>query len=89
MKRRRSAQFGHRRQEAVAVQTGEHCPVSGWWYPVLEVSLPPAQAQFFGEGSIMPAFGGNPTLWLPSPSQSESLPSPSQSESAFLKELAL
>jgi hypothetical protein len=54
--------------EKAAVRTGEHCPDSGWWHPVQpEVATAlvadASGARFIGEGSVMPAAGGKPTLW--------------------------
>ncbi|MDQ1056440.1 hypothetical protein QFZ23_000341 [Arthrobacter globiformis] len=71
MKRRRPATAATQR-EATAVRTGEHCPQTGWWYPLQSESAEPAPAEpglapwFVGQGSVMPAIGGSPSLWLPS-----------------------
>lgn len=53
-----------------AVRTGEHCPESGWWYPAQRqvaeaTSVATSTARFISEGTVMPAAGGGPTLWLP------------------------
>lgn len=54
------------RSRTVAVRTGEHCPVSGWWYPVhREMITADAQAVFVGRGSLMPATDGAPASWIP------------------------
>ncbi|MFF2315259.1 hypothetical protein ACFVTE_03220 [Arthrobacter sp. NPDC058097] len=47
-----------------AVRTGEHCPQSGWWVP-LGSGSDGADARFIGEGSVMPAVGAGPALWVP------------------------
>ncbi|MDQ0862841.1 hypothetical protein QF036_000422 [Arthrobacter globiformis] len=58
--------------EAAAVRTGEHCPQTGWWYPLQAEPAAPASAaagltqRYVGQGSVMPAIGGSPSLWLPS-----------------------
>ncbi|MFE5837626.1 hypothetical protein [Arthrobacter sp. NPDC056493] len=60
---------------AVAVRTGEHCPQTGWWYPLQSASVGAGPAEptsaatgpaprFVGQGSVMPAVGGSPSLWL-------------------------
>lgn len=71
MKRRRPAPAAAR-SEATAVRAGEHCPQTGWWYPLQDEPVAPASAapglapKFVGRGSVMPAVGGSPSLWLPS-----------------------
>ncbi|MFP3463372.1 hypothetical protein R5O87_21260 [Arthrobacter globiformis] len=86
MKRRRPAAVSIAATAAVpsraAVRTGEHCPQTGWWYPLASEpaasgSAPgpdpapgPAPAsgpapRFVGQGSVMPAVAGAPSLWLP------------------------
>jgi hypothetical protein len=69
MKRRRPTLRIPARSEAAAIRTGEHCPESGWWYPVQrELDEVPMATLFIGEGSVMPGVGGTPSLWLPAPS---------------------
>lgn len=68
LKRRRPYPARSPLKEA-AVRTGEHCPESGWWYPaqpgLANGSLASASvAKFVGEGSVMPAMGGIPAIWL-------------------------
>jgi hypothetical protein len=66
MNRRRSAYLVAARTEALAVRTGEHCPESGWWFPAQrELGEAPSAARYISEGSVMPANGGTPSLWLP------------------------
>jgi hypothetical protein len=65
MKRRRPAPLGPARTDAAPVRTGEHCPKSGWWYPLQsEFATTPIPARFIGEGSVLPALEGTPVLWL-------------------------
>lgn len=69
MKRRRPEQLAPSSSEKTAVRTGEHCPDSGWWYPVQPelanvLTADTSGARFIGEGSVMPAVGGKPILWL-------------------------
>ena len=74
MKRRRQAQPGPAPAGIPPVRTGEHCPESGWWYPLQSDSQEPVTparfatlaSRFIGQGSVMPAVGGAPSLWLPS-----------------------
>lgn len=66
MKRRRPARLTAVQEEAAAVRTGEHCPDSGWWYPVqrdMDATL--MLGRFVAEGNVMPTVGGAPALWLP------------------------
>jgi hypothetical protein len=68
MKRRRPEHLPSSSGKKSAVGTGEHCPDSGWWYPVQPelAKVPTADtsgARFIGEGSVMPAMGGKPVLW--------------------------
>ncbi|MDQ0680443.1 hypothetical protein QFZ30_003825 [Arthrobacter pascens] len=67
MKRRCPAVLDHAQASTLAVRTGEHCPESGWWYPVQarRAGLPMATSRFVGQGSVLPAVGGSPSLWLP------------------------
>lgn len=74
MKRRRPEQLAPSSAEKTAVRTGEHCPDSGWWYPVQPevvkvLTVGTSGARFIGEGSVMPAIGGKPILWLPGQEQ--------------------
>jgi hypothetical protein len=69
MKRRRPEHFAPSSQEKATVRTGAHCPDSGWWYPAppepANVSTAGTSgARFIGEGSLMPAVGGKPVVWL-------------------------
>ena len=82
MKRRRPAAASVAESKAAAVRTGEHCPQTGWWYPLqpepaASAATPAATApapapepspvpRFVGQGSVMPAVAGVPSLWLPS-----------------------
>ena len=53
-------------QDPAAVRTGEHCPRTGWWYPLqVEPATLTQTPRFVGQGSVMPAVGGSPSLWLP------------------------
>ena len=68
MKRRRPEHLAPSSAEKTAVCTGEHCPDSGWWYPVQPelakvLRADTSGARFIGEGSVMPAVGGKPILW--------------------------
>ena len=40
------------------LHTGEHCTETGWWTP-----LKLGGTRFITEGSLMPAFDGQPVLW--------------------------
>lgn len=64
MKRRRPSNLVAAETDALVARTGEHCSQSGWWLPAHRLN-DPSSARFLSEGSIMPAFGGSPTLWLP------------------------
>jgi len=64
MKRRSVARLTPSRTDTVAARTGEHCPESGWWYPSEIEEAKAAVPRFIGEGSVMPAAGGTPSLWL-------------------------
>lgn len=69
MKRRRPDHLAPSSAEKTAVRTGEHCPDSGWWYPdqpdlAKVLTADTSGARFIGEGSVMPAIGGKPILWL-------------------------
>ena len=75
MKRRRPEHLAPSSGEKTAVRTGEHCPDSGWWYPVQPelakvLTADTSGARFIGEGSVMPAVGGKPILWLRGQEQS-------------------
>jgi hypothetical protein len=69
MKRRRPEHLAPSFAENAAVSTGEHCPDTGWWYPAPSevatvLTADTSGARFIGEGSVMPAVGGKPVLWL-------------------------
>jgi hypothetical protein len=66
MKRRRPAVLDHAQAGSLAVRTGEHCPESGWWYPVQPEKAGTAlPSRFVGQGSVMPAVAGAPAFWVP------------------------
>lgn len=66
MKRRRPAYLAAARTDNLVVRTGEHCPESGWWFPAQhELGEARSAARYISEGSVMPAKGGVPALWLP------------------------
>lgn len=50
---------GRDRQTAVAANTGEHCPLAGWWVP----AAGEGKRRFISEGSIMPADDGKSVTW--------------------------
>jgi len=65
MKRRRVFLTAPATTEGPGVRTGEHCPESGWWQPLPAMDQDESVPRFIGEGSVMPASGGTPVLWLP------------------------
>jgi hypothetical protein len=42
-----------------AANTGEHCPLNGWWVPATREG----KMRFIAEGSIMPADEGKSVTW--------------------------
>ncbi|MFC7847024.1 hypothetical protein ACFUTU_00955 [Arthrobacter sp. NPDC057388] len=63
---KRPSAFSTTAREPAAVRTGEHCPRTGWWYPLQAEPAATVQApRFVGQGSVMPAVDGSPSEWLP------------------------
>ena len=65
--KKRTAPHASARTETLVAKTGEHCPTSGWWKPMLpEEYNSKVSSRFIGKGSVMPAVGGTPIIWVPS-----------------------
>jgi hypothetical protein len=67
MKKRTSLHAPSARTETLVARTGEHCPTTGWWNPLLpEDYNSDVSSRFIGKGSVVPAVGGTPIIWVPS-----------------------
>lgn len=53
---------GFARSVAPTARTGEHCPLSGWWTDAGRGSDP--STVYVAEGGLMPARGGQATIWV-------------------------
>lgn len=70
MKPRRPLSLVPALEGSLTIRTGEHCPESGWWFPLQPgATRAPSQARFIGEGNVMPAAGGVPIVWVPAEPQ--------------------